>query len=263
MIARRVSKSTPRRGVARRKRYQQYRQIIVGFFVFIVLAGFGYGFANYLSDSPRFQVNAIRVDGANVLREEAIVALAGFTQKDNVLLSDLDSKQRLIEELPYVRYCEIQRAYPDRIIITIEERVPVAALQVHNHIYEIDGEGVVLRELENFSQQVGPLISKVPSLGVVVPGQKIEQPELHRALALWNAIYDAKLTNHVTISEIIAADIDNILVICDDLDYYLQWGRSPFNAQAKRLDILWNKRGVHLPCKEFLDLRFDRDLVCK
>ncbi len=263
MIARRVAKNTPRRGVARRKRLQHLKQFTIGLTVFLMLAGFGYAFTNYLSESPRFQVTSIRVDGANVLREEAIVALAGFSQNDNVLLSDLDSKQEIIASLPYVRSCEIKRAYPDRIIITIEEREPLAAIQVHNHIYEIDREGVVLRELDLFSRPVGPLVSQVPNLGVVEPGQQLEQPELHRALALWEAFYNAGLHKEVDVSEIIAKEVDSLLMICNDMDYYLHWGRSPFDVQAKRLSILWDQQGIELPCDEFLDLRFDRDLVCR
>lgn len=67
----------------------------------------------------------------------------------------------------------------------------------------------------------------------------------------------------VNVSEISAARANEILMYCEELPFEIRWGRGDPVAQAERLDFLWNAKGGHLECAEYLDLRFDNDLVCR
>ncbi len=231
--------------------------------VFVSLGGIGLAFAHYMKESPRFQVRSIRVEGANVLREQAILEAAGITSQHNLLFFDPDQVRQRIEAIPYVRRCEIRRAYPDMVIIRIEERMALAALQVHTRTFEVDEEGVVLRELATNELHEGPLITNIPELGVVEVGSRLSQSSLTKALALWIAFSSVPLGQELTVSEISAPAPDDLSMICEELAYEIRWGRSDFLQQAMLLDILWREKGGRLPCAEFLDLRFDYDLVCK
>ena len=276
MIQRGISKRLPRQPAAlhsrdvrarrrtsrsRSRRFVRYLFFVA--FLAVFSGGIALAFAHYMKESPRFQVRSIRVEGANVLREQAILEVAGITNQHNILFFDPDKVRQRIEAIPYVRRCEIRRAYPDMVIIRIEERMAVAALQVHTRTFEVDEEGVVLRELAVHESPEGPLITNVPDLGVVEVGSRLSQPALTKALALWIAFSSVSLGQELTVSEIAAPSPDDLSMICEELGYELRWGRSDFLQQALLLDILWREKSGRLPCAEYLDLRFDYDLVCK
>lgn len=252
-----------RRRSTRSRGWRLFRYLFFLVFLVLILGVISVAFAHYMKESPRFQVRSIRVEGANVLREQAILEVAGITSEHNLLFFDPDKIRRRIESIPYVRRCDIRRAYPDMVIIRIEERMALAALQVHTRTFEIDEEGVVLRELAASEVHEGPLITNVPNLGVVEVGSRLSQPSLTKALALWIAFSTVSLGQELAVSEISAPEPDDLSMIIEGLNYEIRWGRSDFMRQAMLLDILWREKGGRLPCNEYLDLRFDYNLVCK
>ena len=63
-------------------------------------------------------------------------------------------------------------------------RVPLASVMANNRIYEIDYEGKVLREVPPLAPPNGPLITNLPGVGPLTPGQTLENSTLLRALEL-------------------------------------------------------------------------------
>lgn len=252
-----------RRSVLRRRRLHRLTRAAVGVLVFALLTSMAYAFIVYLHESPRFQVRNVRVQGANVLREEMILAVAGITRNDNVMRADIETIRQRVESIPSVRCCEVQRVYPDMVIIRIEERVPIAALLVNNRAFEIDEEAVVLRELELSDPLTEPLVTNVPELGVVELGHRLENPALTAALDVWRAFSALALADELTLSEIAAPSPNEIYTYFDEIPFEVRWGRKDFQRQAQHLDVVWREKGSLLPCASYLDLRFDNDVACK
>lgn len=155
------------------------------------------------------------------------------------------------------------REFPDTVYVTVTERMPKAAVLVDNRCYLMDGECVVLEELPIGPEHVGPLITGIPNLGSIEPGETVDKPELREAMAVWDAFSRTGMARDVNISEIAAVGINDIRMYCDELPFELRWGRGHYENQARRLDILWETKEKRLDCTEYLDLRFDKDLVCK
>ena len=253
-----------RRALVRRRRVTSIIHVTEALICFAVLGGIGYGFTQYVTDSPRFKVRSLQIEGVSALSPEAVRAVAGITTDDNLLLLEVEAARRRIEEMAYVRSCTIHRAYPDRIIISIVERVASATLLVNHRAYEIDGEGVVLREIDPLAPHAGPLITEVGGLGFVEVGQQLAQPALDEALAIWRAFSATPLVEEWTLSEIAAPAPGNILMFCDELPFEIRWGREDFPRQAHLLDIWWRAKKDDPLCSEYLDLRFGANsLVCK
>lgn len=76
---------------------------------------------------PVFSIGAIRIEGdvmhTNVptLRANTLPRLQG-----NLFTLDLDHARRVFESLPWVRRAVVQRVWPDRLLVTLEEHRPVA-----------------------------------------------------------------------------------------------------------------------------------------
>lgn len=252
------------RKIAARRRRRRFILRLIGLLVLVaVLSGVVHAFSSYVTVSPRFQVKKIRVEGAIMLKEEAILAVAGITKKDNLWLFDSAAIQHRVESMPYVKRCEVQRVYPDLVIIRIEERTPAASLVVNTRVYEIDVDGVPLRELVLRDPPTGPLITGIPNLDGVELSKKIESPELKTALETWRAFSTIPLAAEISLSEISMADPQKVVTFFDDTAFEVRWSPQNLVQQAQRLDFLWHERKGQFPCTIYLDLRFENEIACK
>ena len=228
-----------------------------------LVAGLGYAFYSYMVESPRFNVKRVRVEGARMLREEHVLAVAGITRAHNLLGFRPEQVATRVARMPYVRDCEVRRAYPDMVVIRIEEREPAATVLIDQRAFEIDLSGVVLRELAPLAEPTGPMITGVPELVFAEVGDELEYPELSAALGVWRAFRETPLAEELTLSEIGAFSTNYLATYFNELPYEVRWGRGDPCGQAHRFHVLWEKRGGALPCSEYLDLRFNNDLPCK
>lgn len=262
MRAKSVHTQTTRSRRGRAKRLKRLRALsvvlIIGFF-----SGGGYAFYRYVRDAEYLRVKRIQMYGLDALDEGTIVAAAGVTRADNILLVNEDDVKTRIERLPYVNRCTVSRVFPDLLIIAIEERKPAAVLLAHGHSLAIDEEGTVLKELGLNEVLPGPYISEVPDLEVVEVGQRPESPSLQAALAVLKVFAGTQTAKEATVAEVAARHPNDLRMYCEELPFEIRWGRGDFENQAARLDRLWNYKGGNLGCTEYCDLRFGRDVACK
>ncbi len=262
-MAKRGKKSPAQRRQAKRGTLRFVGRVVRTLVVVSLLSGSTYAFCRYLKESDHYMVEAIRVEGNVILDWEAIVAQSELTCEDNILLLKSREVAERVETLPYVKECAVTRIFPNLVVIEVEERVAAGTLLVHNHTFEIDADRVVLRELPPDAEYPDPLVTSVPGLDVVAPGDILEQPALREALRAWNAFVNISVAREVTVSEMAALHENDIRMYCEELPYEIRWGRGAFDNQARRFDILWRTQDGCLDCKEYLDLRFESDLACK
>lgn len=252
-----------RRGVARQRRK---RIVLAGLRLLVLvifIAGLGHAFARYVKESPRFTIKRIQVEGAQALDLDTIREAAGIRESDNLWMADAKAILDRIEAIPYVKRGEVLRMFPDTVIIRIEERQAAATLLVNNRAFEMDAEGTVLRELARTAEPAGVLITAIPDLGPIEPGDRVDNATFQAAMAVWNAFAASPISEHLTISEIAAQSPNAIFTYFDEVPFEVRWGRREFEAEALRFYVLWKEMDGALPCKEYLDLRFGIDLACK
>jgi hypothetical protein len=228
------------------------------------LAACGYGLYDYIHKSEYFLVRTIRVQGADLLDPVDIAQRAGVTTADNILFLDTGTVKYRVELMPYVKSCKVRRIFPDTVILSVVERQPVATLLVHNSPFAIDAEYTVLERLGGIDTHPGPYISEIVILDKPVePGDRLEIDTIEAALSVWDAFCETNMSEDVVVSEIGVRGLNDIRMYCDDLDYEIRWRRSDVEGQALCLDALWHEKRRQLDCKEYLDLRFGRNLACK
>lgn len=228
-----------------------------------LIGGTGYACCRYVEVSEHYRVKTIRVEGAQVLDADTIVAESGLTDKDNILFVNVGQVRRRIEAMPYVKTCRVTRMFPDLVALTIEERVAVACLLVRDQVFEIDAEGYVLRALCSGVSSPLPLISELPGVDAVLPGEQITAPALAEALEVCRAFPTTSVSQRVGISEIAAFHENDVRMYCDGLPYEIRWGYGDAFEQAQRLDLLWTVKNGDIGAREYVDLRFGKDVVCK
>ena len=89
-------------------------------------------------------IDRIDVAGNEKLERGEVLTISGLNVGEHMFLADLgEARSRLLSN-PYIRSAYIKRAYPDKLVITIEERSPVAAIVGVGSYALIDLEGSVM-----------------------------------------------------------------------------------------------------------------------
>jgi len=251
-----------RRDARRRARRYLLKAFEVALFVGIVGA-FGFYFSEYTRESDDFVVREVVIHGLAELDDATVIRHAAIQSGGNMFTLNEREIEERIEALARVKACEVERVYPQTIAIHLEERYPVASLHVGATAYELDAEGVVLREYAPHELPHEPYITNVPGVEFVSAGDRIRHPALKAALRVRDAFYHSPLARELTVSEIAAYSPDDIRMYCEEIPYEVRWGRNRFERAAARFFALWRGLEGDLDCTAYLDLRFGDDVPCK
>lgn len=148
----------------------------------------------------------VRVEGLDHLDRAAVVAAVLDDGSTATLGMDLDMVRARLLKLDWVRDAVVARRLPDRIEVTIVERVPAALWQRHGRLALIDATGHVLA-IDDLSGY-----AKLPL--IVGTGAELEYPSLRALLASQPALghqvdaaswvggrrWDLMLKSHETVS---------------------------------------------------------------
>lgn len=157
-----------------RRSSENRRQFIL---CFILLAAIGGGAAGLgmlvyhsLSRSDFFQITEIRINGIHRLRRDRILTLGRVRVGDNLLSLNTDKiKTRLAAE-PWIAKAEVDREWPNRLIITIKERKPLCLLNQGGKLSYVDRHGRVFAAVEAGDELDYPVISGLPTAAKAGPG---------------------------------------------------------------------------------------------
>ena len=170
--------------------------------------------------SPLLRVQDVEVTGAQTVRAEEVVSLAGL-KGESLLTADLAAAESRIERLPAVRNAAIERAFPQTVRIVIEERTAWGVWQAGEARYVIDSGGVVLAG--GIPPEGAPLIVNTNAAGAPLnPGDRVDGDAVTLAQALVEQV-PAHLALNVSIVEWSTA---NGLAVTTDAGYRVVLGDS-------------------------------------
>jgi len=107
----------------------------------------GYGIYNFLNYSPYFKIKEIRIEGNQDIDRKDILSLLDIKKGENIFKVKLRQVKRELRSLKQIKDIDIHRDFPDRIVLKITERVPIAQLDGgdsghSNKVELIDREGI-------------------------------------------------------------------------------------------------------------------------
>jgi cell division protein FtsQ len=137
-----------RRAFARRqwaRRWLTWKYVLLGLLLVGVLAGtvWLFWFSSYLS------VRTVEVTGVDRLGDAEVLAAADVPDGEPLARVDLATVRARVQALADVRSAEVTRTWPDTVTITVEERTPVAVVEIGGRLRGLDSEGVVFREFRS------------------------------------------------------------------------------------------------------------------
>lgn len=109
----------------------------------VLAAGLGVGGAAWaLFGSEFFLFRSLRIVGTHRVADAEIRHLADLPLGLQLARLDLARAAAGVRRHPWVRRAEASRRFPDAVVLVIEERVPVAVLDVDGEPFLVDVEGV-------------------------------------------------------------------------------------------------------------------------
>jgi cell division protein FtsQ len=107
------------------------------------------GVGDFVARSLGFAVKVVAISGEAQLAEPQILAVAGVSAKDSLPFFDAARARKNLEALPLIKQASVRKLYPDRIVVEIVERTPVALWQKDGEVHAIAADGAVVGDLSD------------------------------------------------------------------------------------------------------------------
>jgi cell division protein FtsQ len=112
-----------------------------------------------LAQMDFFQVAAIEIQGCKRLSKAEVLELSGVDIHSNLVAIDGGNLQNRLEQDDWIELAEVTRKWPDRLIISIRERQPVAMVNLEGALQYIDKNGVVFASVKGADSLDYPVVS--------------------------------------------------------------------------------------------------------
>ena len=154
--------------------------------VLVIAAGSWLGWLGYkaIMHAEMFQIAGVDVRGVQQLNEADLKNIVGGFTHENIFRADLETAVRKASVNPWVKSISIRRSLPNRISMTIVERVPYVVLDNGAGRFLMDGEGVIISKVPNDNAAAWPLPVVLVKGAKVRPGEQVTSDGMGEALKL-------------------------------------------------------------------------------
>ena len=237
---RRRQKAVPVRSRRFARLRRVLRWLLFTTFVLLPVAYAAYHLAESVLTSRLFVLNSaddVAVEGNRYVSKEQIAEALGISSglgrakrrtRVNMLRLSLDKATGEVESIPWVRSARLTRAYPHHLTVRVEEREPVAFVNVEGRLKLIDREGVLLERPEKATFDF-PVLAGLDS--------RLSPPERRSRLGLYREfmqqISSEAAPSGWVVSEVDLSDSDDLkaVVVRDNKNLELHLGHDEFGAR--------------------------------
>lgn len=140
-----TGKINKQREIEQKKRTKRKRTLAV-FLILLVVIGIG----TYLFISPSFKIQEMVITGNNQLSNEKVLELIGIEKGDNIFMIPGIVMKVKLKQNGYVEDAKINKVYPSKIEIQIQERIKQFQIKMDTGTYiNIDEQGYILDSSTN------------------------------------------------------------------------------------------------------------------
>jgi cell division protein FtsQ len=119
--------------------------LLVAVLVTGVLLIFSY---NYILTASWFQLDKAMVKGCSKTTEKDLLSVSGVKPLQNILTLSMEGIARKIKTNPWVEEVSVVRELPNRLIIEIQERKPIALVKRDQALFIMDSQGIIFKKFE-------------------------------------------------------------------------------------------------------------------
>jgi cell division protein FtsQ len=217
--------------------------------------------AQMLLESGYFGVDQIRVEQQVRVSEGDILDASDIKLGDSLFDLELHMIGRKIEEHPWIARAEVERSFPDQVVIRVVERQARAIIDL-DYLYYVDREGVAFKMLESGDELDYPVITGIDRQYLLDhPDQT--QNSLDLALSLMDQLEQRKLFNLDDISEIHYDQLEGLIIHTRIGGVPVRMGKEDFYAKLGRLEAIYDDLEPRLLALKYIDLNVTDRVIVK
>jgi cell division septal protein FtsQ len=131
----------------RTSRDQERKLLIMIMALVLLLVGLGFSAKHIyqrLCGCDFFQITAVRIDGNRMTSKEQIATLSRVDIHSNLLAINADQIEALLKSHPWIAEADVIRDWPNRLLIQVKEKKPVALLNRKTGPFYLDIQGQII-----------------------------------------------------------------------------------------------------------------------
>lgn len=228
---------------------------IFGFAVIAACCWSGWQGYGWLTHAPIFQIAGVDVNGVRHLGDADLKNIVGEFTGQNIFRVDLQSAVRRARTNPWIKDATIHRSLPNRIAMSVVERVPHVILDSGAGRYLMDNEAVVIDRVAKDTASAWPLPVVVIRDCRARPGEPVTAEGITEALTLLSEI-EARGGWKVADVTIKAASPDGLSAVYADHEFKI--GSGNYAEKLRRLSEVMQdvkQRGLNIA---YVDIRPER-----
>ncbi len=233
--------------------------LFAGSFVLVSVGGF-FLFQLVMS-SDLFRVDRISVQGGQHLGERQVVALSDIQFGVNTFNLDLALIGEQLEANPWIRQARVSRIFPRQVAIELEERQPVAIINL-GLLYYLDDQGEVFKVLDANDELDYPMIT-----GFEYERAQGHDPEyadrLKQIVALIDNLGQRDRLGLKQISEIHHEENGNLTLFTLENAVEIRLGRGQFSDKLDRLEKIYVQLKPQFKVLDYIDLNVNEKIIVR
>ncbi len=208
----------------------------------------------HLLEDPYFRVKEIEVEGSRKIPRETLLSLAVIEGMPNLFSVKLKEVTKRLETHPWIEQVRVGKVFPDKILIQVEERKPMAIIQLEE-LYYIDTKGEIFSTVGEGDEYNYPYLTGLTRR--VLEKDPTEAKRLiSKALEIVRIAGREKLPPLKEISEIHMEKTFGIHCFTKTEGVEVKMGWEDFEEKLGKLSLIWadlRKRGfsaVSIDCSD-------------
>jgi cell division septal protein FtsQ len=215
----------------------------------------GHWFYVHLLADPFFRVREVEVEGNRKIPKETLLSLITIEGMPNLFTVRLREIAERVESHPWIDQVKVRKIFPNKILIQVEERKPIAILQLEE-LYYIDQQGVIFSRAGDRDEYNYPFLTGLTR--DVLEKDPAEATRLiTKALELLRAADKEKASPLEEISEVHMEKAFGVQCFTQAEGLEVRMGWDHFGEKLKRLSLIWSdlqKRGWSVTSIDCSDL---------
>ena len=216
--------------------------------------------------AAQFGIRDIRFEGARHFSWQKLRTFMLETYSGNILRVDLEQLKDLVESESWVRTATVRRQLPGRLIVIVQERIPVAVAAIDQDLYIVDEEGVVLDRYGSSDLKLdGPILKGLGNIARENPSATRENLEKMGIYSrLMSDLSSSEGNYTLAISEVLLADPDRVAIVREDDPVPIYLGSGRFR---ERYENFLAQKDIYQQLKkeygriEYIDVSFDNKII--
>ena len=238
----------------------------------LLLLGLGLGARltyNRLCHCDFFQITAVKIQGNRMTSKEQVSALSRVDIHTNLLAVNVNQVESLLESHPWIARAEVVRDWPNRLLIILQEKNPVALLNRETGLFYLDSRGGIIAAVNPSQELDFPVITGLEKFQFnSVTSENIPEPlqDVYALLKLANR--NNPILPEQNISEIHLAENGELVLYLLDKPFPIYMGSdgkisTRYNSLVKVLKDLYKTQEFSEVSYIRLDYKKDTILVGK